>query len=478
MRGEGAYGYEKRRIYRDKNLTVLKPANGAYNSTKLFSGVVRIRWRALIFIISAALIFCCYVSVGIERAENGDTELSESDTGADKTSAERSEAGYTSLNYETVKAVWLSQFDMTPIYTDGGAQRSIADYTARADKVIENVKSLGMNTVFVQLRPNGDSIYPSELYPMSKYVTGKYGRETEYDVFAVFLELAHRAGLSVHAWINPLRCMSESEISEVPLRYDIRRWYAEENGRYIVTVDGVCYLNPAYAEVRELICRGAMEIIERYEVDGLHMDDYFYPTTAVSFDAAAYAEYRESGILSLADFRREQINTLVRDIYATVKNKNHTVLFGISPGGNTDRNYNELYADVAKWCANDGYIDYICPQVYFGFEHESRPFDKVCEEFADMIKTDSVSLIIGMTLGKAYSGYSGVEDVWAGTGSREWIENRDILRRSIEYVRSVENCQGAAFFSYQYFFDSISGERILQTENECGGLVSALKKMK
>lgn len=429
---------------------------------------------------AVALIFS--LAVGISQCGRREGSGVEKNTDTNTSAYPVTDAGegakYRALNYSTTKAVWLSQFDMMPIYTDGGAQRDIADYTARVTRVVENIKSLGMNTVIIQLRPNGDSIYPSELYPTSKYLTGAYGREGDYDAFDIFLGIAHRAGLSVHAWVNPLRCMSESEMSAVSLRYDIRRWYAEENGRYIVTVSDVCYLNPAYAEVRSLICDGVGEILEKYAVDGIHIDDYFYPTTEENFDTEAYSEYVGSGgILSLADFRREQINTLVRDIYATVKNENHTVLFGVSPGGNTDRNYNELYADVAKWCANEGYIDYLCPQVYFGFEHESRPFDKVCEEFADMIKTDSIDLIIGMTLGKAYGGYSGEVDVWAGTGAREWIENRDILRRSLEYIQTMENCQGAAFFSYQYFFDTQSGLPTQHTSEECSELIPVLKKM-
>lgn len=382
------------------------------------------------------------------------------------TSGSSEKTRYVALNYESVKGVWLSQFDMRDVYTDGIGQRDISDYTDMAERVIKNIRSLGINTVFIQLRPNGDSIYPSELYPTSKYLTGAYGREADYDAFSVFLERAHREGISVHAWINPLRCMSEREIGEVSLKYDIRRWYSDGGGR-IKSVGGVCYLDPAYEEVRGIICDGVLEILEKYEVDGIHIDDYFYPTTAPSFDAEVYGKYRETaGILSLADFRREQINTLVRDIYATVKRTNHTVLFGVSPSGNTDRNYNELYADVALWCANEGYIDYICPQVYFGFEHESRPFDAVCEEFADMIKTDSISLIVGMTLEKAYNGYGGEKDVWAGEGAREWIENRDILRRSLEYTRNIESCRGSVFFSYRYFFDPIIGEPLVETKEE------------
>ena len=381
------------------------------------------------------------------------------------------------INYDEVKAIWVSQFDMSAIYTEAGRQRNVEDYTKKVEKMVSNICSLGINTVIFQLRPNGDSIYPSALYPTSKYVTDGYGKEAEYDPFTIFLEIAHRYSLSVHAWINPLRCMSESDIALIDNTYKIKNWYLSEYGKYIVAVNGMLYLNPAYKEVRGLICDGVAEILRLYEVDGIHMDDYFYPTTDTSFDSSAYSLYKEKGgELSLADFRRESIDALVNEIYDTVKAKNKDILFGISPGGNTDRNYNELYADVAKWCQNEGYIDYICPQVYFGFEHETRPFDQICEEFSDMTEGSDARLIIGITLGKAYDAHRGAEDIWAGTGAKEWIENKDILVRSLSYANGIKNCSGVAIFSYRLIFDPLSGERIEETATECQTFLPLLKE--
>lgn len=395
----------------------------------------------------------------------------------DAKSQENESSPYEALNYETVKAVWISQFDASQIYTENGAQRSKADYTEKIKTVIKNLSFLGINTVFFQLRPNGDSIYPSKLFPTSKYVSGAYGKDTEYDAFQIFLEYAHQASISVHAWINPLRCMKNSEISLISNEYQIKKWYTEASPN-IVTVDGYCYLNPAYDEVTELICGGVEEIMEKYDVDGIHIDDYFYPTTAESFDAEAYSEYKKSGgILSLADFRRERINRLVREIYAAVKNSNPSVLFGVSPAGNVERNYNELYADVAEWCSVGCYIDYICPQVYFGFEHQTHAFNEVCDTFSNMIKTDGIKLIIGMTLGKAYDACNGSVDVWAGAGEREWIENRDVLKRSLEYIKTIQNCEGAAFFSYRFFFDASTGAPVTETKDEIAAFLPILNGM-
>ncbi len=427
--------------------------------------------RLLIIILIFALLFSAVVCFGAPRH----TQKEGSDLSKKTSSSINDETKYTALNYGDVKAIWLSQFDMHQIYTEDGAQRLAEDYTARVKQVINNLKSLNCNTVFIQLRPNGDSIYPSELYPTSKYVSGRYGAEIEYDAFRIFLEHAHAAELSVHAWINPLRCMLAEELVAIPDSYAVKKWYDEGTHSRLVTVDGRCYLNPAYRETRALICAGIDEIMRNYEVDGIHIDDYFYPTTEDYFDAPAYSEYLQNGgILSLAEFRREQINTLMRDVYATVKRRNHTVLFGVSPGGNTDRNYNELYADVALWCVSDCYIDYLCPQIYFGFEHETHPFDEVSQEFSNIVSSHGVKLIIGMSLEKAYNGYNGVSDKWAGTGSDEWIASRDILKRSIEYTENIGNCGGVAFFSYRLFFDPESGEVISETRDEVEAFLTIL----
>lgn len=134
------------------------------------------------------------------------------------------------------------------------------------------------------------------------------------------------------------------------------------------------YYNPGSEEARQLIVDGVKEIVANYNVDGIHFDDYFYPTTDASFDSGTYAAYQNSGgTLSLADWRRENVNILVRQTYAAIKSINPSVKFGISPQGNMSNNYNVQYSDVAKWISTSGYVDYICPQVYFGFQNQHQP---------------------------------------------------------------------------------------------------------
>ena len=191
------------------------------------------------------------------------------------------------------KAIWLSQFDMQPIYTNGNKQRDEADFRNRMVEVLDNVVSDGFNTVVLQLRPYADSIYPSDVYPPSKYAIGSYAGEFTYDPVAIIMELCKERNLSVHGWINPMRGMSEDEIKQVDDKYLIKQWYNDtaKKGDYIVFVNKNWYLNIAHPEVRQLICDGAAEILDKYEMDGIHMDDYFYPTTDPSFDQKAYTAY-------------------------------------------------------------------------------------------------------------------------------------------------------------------------------------------
>ena len=391
------------------------------------------------------------------------------------TSGKKSElpAAYSPLNYDKPKAIWLSQFDMREIYTADGKQRAVAEYTCLVERLISNLSSMDINTVFIQLRPNGDSIYPSKIYPPSQYAVGEYGGDFSYDPFEIFLSLAHKANISVHAWVNPLRCMSVKNIEKIPDTYTVKRWYLD--GKYIKEVGGYLYLDPAYEECRELVCSGVAEIIERYDVDGVHIDDYFYPTSDESFDEVSYLALNEKK-LSLGDFRRENTTRLVKSIYDTVKSQSSSLLFGVSPSGNTTRNYSELFADVEIWC-RDGYIDYLCPQIYFGFEHATHPFDEVLSEFSEIARGTSVSLIIGITLEKADNGYRGIEDTWAGTGGDEWIEQKNIIKRSLECVRELDDTYGVALFSYRLLFDPVTGEPRIETREEYENFIPVFKEM-
>lgn len=136
---------------------------------------------------------------------------------------------YTPQNYDDFKAMWLSQFDMADIYVSGGTQRSEASFTSYVKKIMANIKSVCVNTVIVQVRPYADSMYPSDYYPMSSIAVGSYGNTASYDPFAIIIKEAHAIGLSVQAWINPMRAMLDSEIGSVSDKYPIKQWYSDKS---------------------------------------------------------------------------------------------------------------------------------------------------------------------------------------------------------------------------------------------------------
>jgi uncharacterized lipoprotein YddW (UPF0748 family) len=370
--------------------------------------------------------------------------------------------------------MWLSQFDLNGIYTSSGNQRPKADFETKITKVLQNVKDMGFNTVFLQVRPNADSMYPSDYYPMSKFVVGSYGAVADYDPVPIIVDEAHALGLSIHAWINPMRAMTTQEIKSVDSSFAIKKWYdGEENGKYVVASGNNYYLNPAYGDVRKLIIDGATEVLTKYTFDGLHMDDYFYPTKDEAFDLTAYTEYKKNGgKLLLSEFRMAELNKLIAGLYAATKACDEGLIFGISPAGNIN-NVRGAYADVDTWCAKDGYIDYICPQVYFGLEHQNYDFKSVCQTWKNIIKNDKVDLIIGMTFGKALS----KEDQWAGSGKDEWKNNRDILKRCLEHTKQVQKCTGIAVFSYQYFYVPTTGAKVGETAQEVANFLPVLKEI-
>ena len=371
------------------------------------------------------------------------------------------------------KAVWLSQYDMSPLYLNDGKQRDKDDFLALLKVVIDHVVSDGYNTIIVQVRPFADSIYPSEYYPVSSYVSGAYGTENIYDPFTLIVSVAKEQGLSVHAWINPMRAMKTDEIEAVPDQYPIKQWYYDETKRddYLIAVNGRYYLNPAHEEVRDLIASGASEICRNYEIDGIHIDDYFYPTTDTSFDAISYNAYKQNGgTKSLADFRYDNINQMVRSLYQAIKTEDPSLLFGVSPAGNINTTYTNLYTDVYTWCSNEGYLDYICPQIYFGLEHQTFDFKKVYNTWKSIIKNDNIKLYVGMTLGKAQSGF----DNYAGTGKNEWQDNKDVLKRCLEYLQTQKSCKGIVMFCYQYMYDPLTGQSVAETQQERNNLKEAL----
>ena len=165
---------------------------------------------------------------------------------------------------------------------------------------------------------------------------------------------------------------------------------------------------------------------------------------------------------------------MVSRMYNAIKSVNKDILFGISPEGNIDNTYYKAYTDVYKWCATDGYLDYICPQIYFGLEHQTHDFKKIFGVWKNIITNPNIRYAVGMTLGKADSGI----DNYAGTGKNEWAENKDIMKRCLEYLATQDSCSGVSIFSYQFMYDALTGATDPDTLEERNNMKNALEALK
>ena len=365
----------------------------------------------------------------------------------------RTEAAPPPAESAYLRGVWLSQFDMHPLYRDGNQQREKNDYVNRITTLLAALEKDNFNTLFLQLRPNGDSMYPSAYYPLSKYVAGEYGGEISYDPVEILVTMAKERGFSVHGWINPLRLMTETEAASIPPGYAVKDWYTASTGQVKVW-EGRLYLDPSYPEVRELICKGALEMLTKYPIDGIHMDDYFYPAKDAAFDRA---EFLASGFDDLGDFRRGNINALVESLYDTAHSRGK--VFGVSPAGNLDSLREGYFADPAAWVER-GCVDYLMPQLYFGFENKYCPFPEILAKWAGLAEGSNVKLYAGLAASKAVLARQGETDAFAGTeaGRQEWILHTDLLKRSIECLYAESRAYGYCFFSLSYLYDLETGK--------------------
>lgn len=307
------------------------------------------------------------------------------------------------------------------------------------DAKLESAKAAGANAVFVHVRPFADSLYPSEYEPWSHILTGTQGEDPGYDPLQYMVDRAHECGMQFHAWINPLRISTDATpgtLAENSFYMQNR----ETNPFYFLEYDGGIYYNPASAVVRERIANGAAEIAALYDVDGIHFDDYFYPTDDESIDANQYAAYVEETEepLPLHEWRTANINALIAAVYHRIKQTAPDVVFGISPQGNLDNN-EKINADVLTWCAQSGYIDYICPQLYYSFENEALPFEEALQQWNAMERLDSVKLYIGLAVYKAGT------DADNGT----WLNTDDTIARQIERAEET-GADGVILYAVDY----------------------------
>lgn len=346
---------------------------------------------------------------------------------------------------EYFKAVWLNYNELSM----SGAEPDENVFRNKAQEIISELSEHGFNRIIMQVRPFSDAFYNSEIFPSSRYLAGVQGGDVPFDALEIMLDEAHKRGIKLDAWINPYRVLYSIDINLLSENNPAKIFLNDESKqKNVVITDNAVYYNPAKSEVKKLIVDGVREILDNYDVDGIHFDDYFYPPTDSGFDFDDYSVYvSEGGRLSLDDWRRENVSALISEIYSLVKSKNENLIFSVSPMGNIDKDYNSCYADIYKWCAEEGYIDYIIPQLYFGFENENMPYISTAEKWLEIERCKYVNIAFGLAFYKC-----GREDTYAGTGSGEWINNENIIERQIRYILSNDKINGFCLYSYSYIF--------------------------
>lgn len=345
-----------------------------------------------------------------------------------------------------VKSVWITYYELQKFIKDDES-----DFKNEIEKRFSQLKDMGFNTVTVQVRPCADAFYKSAYFPSSKYCFGKQGVDMPYDPLKIMCFVAEKKGLSLEAWINPYRVSQDNDINKLCDTNFAKKWYKNKSKKRNVYVSKkAVYFNPASSDVNKLIVNGVKEIVKNYSVSAIHFDDYFYPDTDKSIDNAEYQKYlKNGGKSSLSDWRRENVSSMIKSVYSAVKSVNKKVKFGISPASNIDNDYSSLYADVEKWSQDSGYIDYICPQIYFGFKNVKQPFMQTTKKWTNTAKCD---LYIGLPLYKCSK-----SDEYAAKNDEsiinEFKNNNDIIARQIRYIKNFDEIGGFYLFSYSSLFD-------------------------
>lgn len=390
------------------------------------------------------------------------------------------DGNYIPLNYEFPKIMKLTQWDMAEglfLGADGnphGEKR----FAYNAKQIMQNIKNDGYNTVLLQMRPFADSFYKSAYYPLSSFVTGSYSKQSvDYDAVEILVAAAHAEGLSIHGWINPMRCMTNKELAALTGDWAITEWYGKmgdgtEQGEYMFAGTDAggtsrLYLNPAYEEVRSLIINGVDEILATYHVDGIFMDDYFYPEEVASrteIDALAYAALGDN-YASVQEFRRDNVNKLIRGIYSKVKEHGEDYIYGISPNGHISYAYSTECADIYTWCSNPGYCDVMYPQLYYGMLHGENSVSALMEQWDKVLTQPDIKLVPVLTLHKA-----GNNDAWAiyEDAKTEWVDYDDVLLSSLTYllINEYRPIDGIGFFCYQYFHGASADNAAVKAERD------------
>ena len=331
---------------------------------------------------------------------------------------------------EEMRGVWVSYMDLDMQGTDMSFSSFKKKFNHIADTAIKNK----FNTLIVQVRPFSDALYNSAYYPYSHILTGVQGKDPRYDPLKYMCSYCHKNDLKIHAWVNPYRVRNTSN-----LKLSKNNPYMNNKKLGKAVGDGI-YYNPAVQNVRQLIENGIKEIVKNYDVDGIQFDDYFYPTDSKDFDSEEYNLYKNNSsgrqALSLRDWRISNVNILIAECYGLIHNIKSDVVFGISPQGNIENDY-KMFADVKSWCSKYGYIDYICPQLYYSLQNPALKFETALHNWTSLEYNDSVTLYIGL------AGYKTGTD----NDSNTWKLSDRILQEELKLIRK-KKLKGFMLYSF------------------------------
>jgi len=311
------------------------------------------------------------------------------------------------------RGVWVT----TVINLDFPSQPGLtnAEIKREIDYIVEHSRALGLNAIVLQVRPAGDAIYPSAIFPWSKYITGEQGLPPAdgFDPLAYWLEQSHANGLELHAWINPYRVThGTSRILDVNLLYPTNP--ARLRRDLVVPHGNALYLDPGFPASRQLIIDGVVELLQNYDLDGIHMDDYFYPARDFD-DSASFAIYGMG--MDRTQWRINNVNSLIYELQEAINEINPNVRFGISPTGiwaNREthplgsetrgyQHYIELSADSRRW-VQEGWIDYIVPQIYWHIGFDIADYATLLRWWEDLVRGTDVDLYIGHAAWREHEG--------------------------------------------------------------------------
>ena len=351
------------------------------------------------------------------------------------------------------RAVWIATVENI----DWPSKRGLPVEQQKAEfiKLLDLHYKNGMNAVVMQIRPVTDAFYPSQYEPWSEYLNGKQGLPPTpyYDPLQFMIDETHKRGMEFHAWINPYRAVFNVSRSSVTPNH-ITRLFPQ----WFLTYGSTKYFDPGLPQVREHVTRVVRDIVERYDLDAIHFDDYFYPYKIAGKefpDAVSFAKYGNG--MARSDWRRSNVDTIIRMLSETIKSVNARVKFGISPYGvwrNKTQdprgsatkayvtNYDELYADILLWL-DKGWIDYIVPQLYWEIGHPLCDYNVLLDWWSKY--SFGKQVFIGQGIYRTY------EDK-----SPKW-KNRNEIPNQIKALRSNANVQGSVYFSSKTFNNNPNG---------------------